>query len=62
MLYKHSVETKQGTSSDATRQGKLGHCRLSSLSHCGLILGLKSWCARADLHFKKKKKKSAGEE
>ena len=26
------------TSSHATRQGTLGHSRLSSLSHCGLIL------------------------
>ena len=28
----------QETSSHATRQGALGHSRLSSLSHCGLIL------------------------
>ena len=32
----HSVGTHQETSSHATRQGTLG--RLSSLSHCGLIL------------------------
>ena len=37
-LSKHSVGTYQDTSSDATRQGTLGHSRLSSLSHCGLIL------------------------
>ena len=37
-LSRQSVETYQETSSHATRQGKLGHTRLSSLSHCGLIL------------------------
>ena len=37
-LSKHSVETYQETNSHATRQGTLGHSRLSSLSHCGLIL------------------------
>ena len=31
------------TSSHATRQGTRFHSRLSSLSHCGLILGLKEW-------------------
>ena len=36
-LCRHSVGTYQETSSHATRQGTLGHCRLSSLSHCGLI-------------------------
>ena len=35
---KHSVGTYQETISHATRQGTLGHSRLSSLSHCGLIL------------------------
>ena len=34
----HSVGTDQETSSHATRQGRLGHSRLSSLSHYGLIL------------------------
>ena len=37
-LSRHSVGTYQETSSRATRQGTLGHSRLSSLSHCGLIL------------------------
>ena len=33
-LSRHSVGTYQETSSYATRQGTLGHSRLSSLSHC----------------------------
>ena len=37
-LSRHSVGTSQETSSHANRQGTLGHSRLSSLSHCGLIL------------------------
>ena len=37
-LSRHSVGTYQEMSSHATRQGTLGHSRLSSLSHCGLIL------------------------
>ena len=37
-LSRHSVGTYQETSSHATRQGTLGHSRLSSMSHCGLIL------------------------
>ena len=37
-LCRHSAETYQETSSHATHQGTLGHSRLSSLSHCGLIL------------------------
>ena len=37
-LSTHSVGTYQETSLHATRQGTLGHGRLSSLSHCGLIL------------------------
>ena len=37
-LSMHSVGTYQETSSHATRQGTLGHSRLSWLSHCGLIL------------------------
>ena len=41
------------TRSHAARQGTLVHSRLSWLSHCGLIFGLKerNRCARADLHF-----------
>ena len=37
-LSRQSVGTCQETSSHATRQGTLGHSRLSALSHCGLIL------------------------
>ena len=37
-LSRHSVGTFQETSSHATRQGTLGHSRLGSLSHYGLIL------------------------
>ena len=37
-LCRHSVGAYQKTSSHATRQGTLGHSRLSSLSHCELIL------------------------
>ena len=39
-LSRHSVDTYRDTSSHATRQGTLGHSRLSSPSHCGLILTL----------------------
>ena len=37
-LSRHSVGTYPEMSSHATRQGTLGHSRLSSLSHNGLIL------------------------
>ena len=37
-LSRHSVGTYQETSSHASRQETLGHSRLSSLSHYGLIL------------------------
>ena len=37
-LSRHSVGTYQVTSSHATRQGTLGHSRLSLLSHCRLTL------------------------
>ena len=37
-LSRHSVGTYLETSSHAIRQGTLGHNRLSSLSHCVLIL------------------------
>ena len=54
-LSRHSLGTNQEMSPHATRQGTLGHSRLSLLSHCGLILA-KEWnlCARANPHFKKK--------
>ena len=38
LLSRYSVGTYQETSSHAARQGTLGHSRLSSLSHCELIL------------------------
>ena len=37
-IERYSVGTCQETSSNATRQGTLGHSRPSWLSHCGLIL------------------------
>ena len=37
-LSRQSVGIYQETSSHATRQERFGHSRLSSLSHCGLIL------------------------
>ena len=40
MLSRHSVETYRETSSHESRQGTLVRSRLSSPSHCGLILGL----------------------
>ena len=52
----HSAGTYPETSSHATRQGTLSHSRLSSLSHCELILKILK-CAPAHLHFQKKKKK-----
>ena len=57
-LSRHSVRTYQATSSYATHQGTLGHSRLSSLSHCGLILALSVelvW--RANLYFKREKER-----
>ena len=41
-LSRRSVGTYQELSSHGTRQGALGHSRLSSLSHCGLNLA-KEW-------------------
>ena len=41
-LSRHSVGTYPETSSHATCQGTLGHSRLSSMSHCGLILAKKT--------------------
>ena len=40
-LSRHSVGIYQETSSHATRKETVGHSRLSSLSHCGLILAQK---------------------
>ena len=61
-----SAGTHQETHSHATRQGTLVHSRLSSLNHCGMILGLKelNWYARVDFDLFKKikiKKRPAGE-
>ena len=46
-LSRHSLGTYQETSLHATRRGTLSHSRLSSLSHCGLILAyrVESVCA-----------------
>ena len=56
----HSVGTYPETTSHATCQGTFGYSRLSSLSHCGLILaymsGMKK-CARVNLHFTKSTQK-----
>ena len=61
-LSRHSVGTYSETISRATCQGTLGHSRLSSLSHCGPILALKSGIsARVNFHFKKKTKSTSGE-
>ena len=46
-LSRHSVGTYQETSAHTTRQGTLGHSRLSSLSHCGLILAERADLVRA---------------
>ena len=51
-LSRHSVGTYQEMSSYATHQGTLGHSRLSSLNHCGLILARRvNKCTRPCLHF-----------
>ena len=43
------------------RQGTLVYSHLSSLSHCGLILGFKewNWCVWADFYARERKKKKA---
>ena len=54
-LSRQSVGIYQETRSHTTCEGTLVHSRLSSLSHCGLILA-KEWnnFARANLHYKKR--------
>ena len=54
----HSVGTYPETSSHATCLGTFSHSCLCLLNHCGLILH-EEWnkFARANFHFKKKKKK-----
>ena len=49
-------------SSHATRQGPFGHSRLSSLSHCGLILPKRvELVCESESPLKKKKKSTSGE-
>ena len=47
MLSTRSVGTERETSACATRPGMLVNSRLSSMSHCGLILALKAEFVRA---------------
>ena len=54
-LSKHSAGTYQETSSHATCQGTGCHSRLSSLSHCGLILAIKSGISVRELISSSKK-------
>ena len=58
----YSVGTYPETSSQATCQERIGHSRLSSLNHCGLILTLRVELARANSHQNKTKKARAGNE
>ena len=49
VLFRHSVGSHQRSKrTHSTHQGTLIHSHFSSLSHCGLILGLKewNWCAQ----------------
>ena len=55
----HNVRAYQKTSSHATRQGTLSHSRLSSLSHCGLILAYRVELVCTSLSPLKQKKKEA---
>ena len=55
-LSRHSVGTFPETSSHAACQGTFGHSRLSSLSHCGLILVQKVELVCASLSPLKKRK------
>ena len=63
-LSRHSVGIYQETSSHATGQGTLGHSRLSSLSHGGLILAKSGNSVRELISTlgKRKKKAQAGNE
>ena len=60
-LSRHSVGTYQETSSHATRQETLGHSRLNSLSHCGLILAERVELVCATQSPLEKKKSTGGE-
>ena len=53
----HGGGTYPQTSSHATSRGTFGHSRLSSLSHCGLILAKNSGLSVRELIFTLKKKK-----
>ena len=55
-LSKHRVRACLETSSHATCQETFGHGRVSSLSHCGLILAQKSGISVRELISTKKKK------
>ena len=48
-------ESIRETSSHATRQGTLVHCRLRALSHCRLILALKVNVVRVSYLLQKQK-------
>ena len=56
-LSRHSVRTYSEMSSHAVCQGPCGHSRLSPISHCGLILTLKSGSVCASQSPLKKKQK-----
>ena len=56
LLSRHSVGTYPETSSHATCQETFGHSRLSSQSHCGLILSKRVELVCASLSRLKKKK------
>ena len=56
-LSRHSVRIYPETSLHATCQGTFGHSRLSSLSHCGLILAYKSGKSVRELISTLKKQK-----
>ena len=61
-LSRYSVGISPKTSSHATCQGKFGHSRLTSLSHCGLILALKvELVCTSESPFQQNKTKSAYE-
>ena len=59
-LSRHSVGTYPETSSLATCHETIGHSRLSSLSHCGLILVQKVELVCASLSPLKKKEEKKG--
>ena len=60
-LSRHSVGTDTETISYATCRGTFCHSRLSSLSHCGLILAWREELVRELISTSKKKKKKKAE-